>query len=284
MKPVKEARGRLRGHWEKSVSVQCILLCMGLFLMACELFLLRVLSMGAEQVVHADELLRIRTLWKHAAVVLGFAAADLLLTSPFRLGQAAFFDAVAGGSPIPIRAVWSYYRRGYARSILWRLAIWGRRLLWGVLCFAPAAGILGYGQILRTNGIETPFNDVCRLFCLIFGLFSLAAGLIVLELIMLRYMPAQYAVAQGQEVREALRDARRLMKGKTEEMAWLYIGFSGWLAACLVFVPFFYVAPLFLTTRAVAVRRTRKASLKQSRTAREEAIQYGITRKTPFLS
>ena len=231
--------------------------------------------------MHADELLQIRTLWRQAAVVLGFAAADLLLTSPFRLGQAAFFDSVAGGIPIPVRAIWGYYRRGYVRSILWRLAIWGRRLLWGMLCFAPAAGVLGYGRILRTNGVETPFNDVCRLFCLIFGLFSLAAGLILLELIMLRYMPAQYLIAQGQEVRAALRDARRLMKGKTGEMAWLYIGFSGWLAACLLFVPFFYVSPLFLTTRAVAVRRMRKTSQKKQQTVIEETARYG-NKKNPF--
>ena len=284
MKPVKEARGRLRGHWEKSVSVQCVLLCLDLFLMAGELLLLRLLSMGAEQVVHADELLQIRSLWKHAVVVLGFAAADLLLTSPFRLGQAAFFDAIAGGSPIPVRAIWCYYRRGYARSIRWRLAIWGRRLLWGALCFAPAAGILGYGRILRANGVETPFNDVCRLFCLIFGLFSLAAGWILLELIMLRYMPAQYLIAQGQDVGASLSDARRLVKGKTGEIAWLYIGFSGWLASCLLFVPFFYVSPLFLTTRAVAIRRMRKASRQKPSTEKRVSQRQRLLGRKPFPS
>ncbi len=50
------------------------------------------------------------------------------------------------------------------------------------------------------------------------------------------------------------------MKGQVGEMAWLYLGFSGWLFACLALLPYFYVSPLFLTTRAVAVHRLQQRS------------------------
>ena len=60
---------------------------------------------------------------------------------------------------------------------------------------------------------------------------------------MLRYMPAQYLLAEQPTVRAALRESRRLMKGQVGEMAWLYLGFSGWLFACLALLPYFYVSP-----------------------------------------
>lgn len=86
------------------------------------------------------------------------------------------------------------------------------------------------------------------IFSAIFGLFALIAGFIAVQLVMLRYMPAQYLLAEQPTVRAALRESRRLMKGQVGEMAWLYLGFSGWLFACLALLPYFYVSPLFLTT------------------------------------
>ncbi len=77
------------------------------------------------------------------------------------------------------------------------------------------------------------------IFSAIFGLFALIAGFIAVQLVMLRYMPAQYLLAEQPTVRAALRESRRLMKGQVGEMAWLYLGFSGWLFACLALLPLF---------------------------------------------
>lgn len=119
-----------------------------------------------------------------------------------------------------------------------------------MIFFAPAVLALGYGDWLRRGDSATAFTEITMIFSAIFGLFALIAGFIAVQLVMLRYMPAQYLLAEQPTVRAALRESRRLMKGQVGEMAWLYLGFSGWLFACLALLPYFYVSPLFLTTRA----------------------------------
>lgn len=129
-----------------------------------------------------------------------------------------------------------------------------------MIFFAPAVLALGYGDWLRRGDSATAFTEITMIFSAIFGLFALIAGFIAVQLVMLRYMPAQYLLAEQPTVRAALRESRRLMKGQVGEMAWLYLGFSGWLFACLALLPYFYVSPLFLTTRAVAVHRLQQRS------------------------
>lgn len=136
----------------------------------------------------------------------------------------------------------------------------GLRAFWSVIFFAPAVLALGYGDWLRRGDSATAFTEITMIFSAIFGLFALIAGFIAVQLVMLRYMPAQYLLAEQPTVRAALRESRRLMKGQVGEMAWLYLGFSGWLFACLALLPYFYVSPLFLTTRAVAVHRLQQRS------------------------
>lgn len=133
---------------------------------------------------------------------------------------------------VPVRTIWGFYRKGYGKAVGWRLVMWGWRTVYGLACFAPATLLWGYSEVLRVSGDASSLTDVTRLFCGLFGLFALAAGWVVQQLMMLRYLPAQFRLAEGASLREALRDSRRLMKGNTGDAAWMYMGFSGWLAAC----------------------------------------------------
>lgn len=250
MKPAAIARERLRGHWEKAVTVQLLLILAALGLLSAELGVLLLLDIPAIEVIHAAELLKNPSLWPHALLLCGIALLDLLLFSPLHLGQAGFYARLAADAPIPPRALGTYYHaRAYGKAVAWRLAIWWRTLLWGLLSYLPAMAILAFGEVLRT-GAPTPLQDVSRLLCNVFGLFGLMAGFLIHQLILLRYMPAPYLIARGMPVRAALRTSRRIMRGRTGETAWFYLGFSGWLFASLLVIPYFYAAPLFQTARA----------------------------------
>lgn len=104
-----------------------------------------------------------------------------------------------------------------------------------MIFFAPAVLALGYGDWLRRGDSATAFTEITMIFSAIFGLFALIAGFIAVQLVMLRYMPAQYLLAEQPTVRAALRESRRLMKGQVGEMAWLYLAFQ---AGCSPVWPF----------------------------------------------
>lgn len=290
MRPAKQARIQLSGNWSGAITVQCIVLAADILLTVSEFGALILMGLGVDQGVSIDGLLQGRDNgWRLG--ILGIALlTDLLLISPLRAGQAVYYrliadpgppplhpvsevtdgsgtHLVAGAEPdpaaqtVPTRIIWRFYRiKWYGKAIRWRLSLWGLRAFWSVIFFAPAALTLGYGDWLRRGSGDTAFTEITILFSAIFGLFALIAGFIAVELVMLRYMPTGYLLAEQPTVRAAVRESRRLMKGRVGEIAWLYLGFSGWLFACFAFLPYFYVSPLFLTARAGAVHRLQKLS------------------------
>ncbi len=277
MRPAQRARQRLKGNWLTANAVQCTQLAFGLLVLLFELAALRLLGLGAEKVVEAGDLWTGG--WLYGAVLLGALLLDWLLVSPIRAGQALYYlrlaetrgeglppdvdkaatrEILPSAPPAPSEEkpsyllVFSFFRQGYGRALRWRLGLFCRRLGWGTLCYAPAALIGGYRELLRRGGSHTPLADMTMLLCTFLGLAALIAGFIILEMLMLRYLPAQYLLA-GPPEKHLFRRAHRIMHARLGQTVGLYLGFAGWLAACFVLLPYFYAAPLFQTTRALTV-------------------------------
>lgn len=255
MKSAASARELLRANRLPAAVAEGICLAVYLLLPMAEWLLLQQLSpvvfhlFGSGR--QTEELLT-------ASALLLFLLLDLLLVSPLRAGLAAFYREMDGERSSPTALV-RFYRRGrYGRAVQWRLALWLRRLLFGVPCLLPSLLLFGMGDGLLRQGLVSAEEQLIYLLLLISGLFFLLIGLLVLQLCMLRYMPAQYLLEESGSAREAIRDARRLMKGRTEETAALYLRFVRWLPACLLGVPYFYAAPLFRLTRSQWVAHQQK--------------------------
>lgn len=156
MRLAKQARLSLKGQWKGAVLAQWMVLAAGLFLLLLEVAALRLTGLGMEKVIHIDEIDGDPGLLLHAAVIVGIVALDLLLTSPLRLGQAAYYYRVTDSrrqKPVPSACLRRYYRwNRYGVAVRWRLSLWIFRVLWGVACFLPAALILGFAQLLRERG------------------------------------------------------------------------------------------------------------------------------------
>lgn len=287
MRPAQTAKQQLKGNWKQALIVQILLLLAGGALTAAECGALFFLDFGLDQGISAAGLLSGRESWWRLAILLSAVLADLFLLSPLYAGQALFykkltFPAPPGPPPmverlengvvrlepdqseprparIPVSVLGRFYRgKAYGKAVRWRLILWLYRSLWSLLWYAPAALALGYGEYVRRSMESSALRDVTLVFTSFLGLFGLIAGFLAVQLTMLRWMPAQYLLEEEPTVRSAFKRARLMMKGKVGDMAWLYMGFSGWLFACLAVIPYFYAAPLFLTTRAGAVYRLTK--------------------------
>lgn len=91
MKLAKQARLSLKGQWKGAILAQWIVAAAGLLLLLLEVGVLRLTGLGMEQVIHLDEISGNSRLLLHALVVVGIVGLDLLLTSPLRLGQSAYY-------------------------------------------------------------------------------------------------------------------------------------------------------------------------------------------------
>ena len=151
------ARGRacLKGQWAGAVTVQLTMLAAGAFLLVLELLLLRLTGIGMAETVHVPDWLANAGLWPHAAIIAGVAMLDLLLVSPLRLGEAAYYYQLTQGQArareatcafravrdtgsltvpqsathefvpvrpetpkVPVRTIWGFYRKGYGLSLI----------------------------------------------------------------------------------------------------------------------------------------------------------------------
>ena len=297
MRPAQKARERLKGNWKQAVGVQVLLLLSGGVLTAAELGVMFSMGIRLNQGISVMEVLSGQSNWWRLGILLGAVVVDLFLLSPLRAGQSLFYRRVAFPAPpepppmverlengvirleadreapeeksVPVSVVGRFYQgKAYGKAVRWRLTLWIYRSLWSLLWYIPGALALGYGEYLLRVMDAGALRDVTLVCSGFLGLFSMIAGFLAVELTMLRWMPAQYLLEEESTVRGAMKRSRQLMKGQTGDMAWLYMGFSGWLFACFTVIPYFYAAPLFLATRAEAVRRLME---KEARSASSQA-------------
>lgn len=256
MKPSATAKTLLKPHWLSAVTVQGIGVAVSLLLWIAEWLAAKELSPLIASFFGTAALSGPLA----AAVILTIALLlDLLLASPLRVGKAAFYRTLGEGGNAFAKQLGRYYRSGrYGKSVRWRLALWTRRALFGVPCTLPAVLLFALANYTFQRGMTAPDEQLTYLLLLIASVFFLLVGLTVLQLLMLRYMPAQYLLEECGSVREAIRLSKRLTKGKTGETAALYLQFACWLPACLLGVPYFYAAPLFHLTRSQWVAQQKK--------------------------
>lgn len=255
MKTARRARRRLRGHWGEVIAVQLLLLGIGLLLPLAEWFALRLLGDSGGAMLLVSDLLEGEHL-RAAAVIGGILLLDLLLLSPLHLGRARYYARLAAGTPDKMCTLWRDYRgRRYFRAVRYRLCLWGIRALTGSVTFAPAALVLAMGDLLRIRAENGEDVVLLRLFSGLFSLLALIAGFLLLELFLLKFLPAPYYLAADRtlSVRAALARSWRQTRGWVSTLAWRHVGFAGWWLSCVLLFPYLYVAPLFETTRALWV-------------------------------
>ena len=255
MKTAQAARQMLKGNWLTAITVQCLTVTTGVLTILAEIMAMKVIGLDS-QVVFITDLWNGK--WQYGAILAGMLILDWLLLSPLLLGRAAFFWNVSAGKDEPdFTLLFSYFCKRYGKALHWRFSLFLRRIWWEILCYMPAAFLWACAGWIHRYGTGSLVSDLTLTLCTVFGFLSLIGGFIGSEMLMMRYLPAAYLLAGNPEKgsRNLFRESRRIMRGHVGEMAWLYAGFSGWLLACVLLLPYFCMTPLFQTTRAIAIRR-----------------------------
>lgn len=287
MSCVQKARKYLKGNWSAAVAVEFVSMAVGLLMPLASLSVLRVLGLGAEEVVHASDLANGG--WIYAVVIAALLIVDLLLVSPIILGRQTFYWKIASGAGATVFSLFRYYGRHYIFSLRWRLSRWMYRIAYTAICLLPAAFAVGTTRAIRQSGINSDFADVLMLFGTVFGFVFFLFGLIFAEILMIRTISAAFLLT-GEEhdkyPRRLFRCSVRLMRGHVFREVNLLAGFIGWFVCCALFFPCFYVMPLFSTVRAISIGNIVKSSSKDDKLGDQyyDKIALEDTIQVPTLS
>lgn len=244
----REARKKLQGYWLPAVFCWLIRLGAWFFPLLLEqaFSLLLNVGTGSESAMQGGGHLEDIRLWPYAAVLLWVLLSDLLIFSPMRLGQIWFYSQINRGKPADIAVLFAPYRHGnYARSLRWRLRLWGMNGLWGTLFLFPGAILWACGSWLGSSvssSLFPAFYSLC-------GGAALLLGFLALRLWMLRVEPAALLLQDGCPLRLAFRRSKQAMKGSVSDLACLYLRLAGWAASCLLLIPGLYAYPLLQIIR-----------------------------------
>lgn len=248
-----QARRRLTGQWISAAAAQGTGLLVSLTLLVAGWYAAAAISRDAPATW-------IQPL--HLLLVLALCLLDLLLLSPLRVGLAAFYRTLINGQEVHASQVMTGFRHAaYTKAVTLRAALWGRRTALYLAALCPAAVLLTWGDRLKSQGLTAQKTQLAYLLLTVAALLALLLGVGAAELWLLRYMPAWYLLPECTTVREAMRRARRMMRGQLGGAVWLYGRFSVWLPACAVLLPWFYAAPLFGASRAAWVEERRRESI-----------------------
>lgn len=206
-------------------------------------------------------------------LVLMIAFLDLLIRSPLRAGQAAFYRDWQIGRQRRAWHIFSAFRAAeFGKSVSLRLQIWWRGFwLWAVLC-SPAACLLALSDRLCRGGLFTAPEQVAYFLVTIAAWGFLITGALLVWLWRLRYMPAWYLLGEARSAGEAMRCARRMMRGHIGEAVCLYGRFVWMPFTWLLIVPYFFTAPRFYASCAAFAEE-------RSRSFAESDVYFAAHRK-----
>ena len=284
MRTTQRARQRLKGHWAESVTVECICITAGMVIPMASIAVLHLIGISPDSVVHASDIRGGGRIY--ALVTAGFIVFDWLLISPFLLGRLAFYQHIAAGRQAPFYIVFRFFGRRYFHALRWRISLFLHRLICLFICLTPAAIAAGLSKAIRHGGSPSSTDDVILLLCTLCGFFLFVAGIIVCEILMMRRLAAAYLLIEspdGSYPKRLFKASAAKMRGHIIETFQLVTGFGGWFAACLFIIPYFYVMPLFLTTRALAVAgfARKNSRLERSRT-KKRSVDTQATVEIPL--
>ena len=197
---------------------------------------------GSESAMQGGGHLEDIRLWPYAAVLLWVLLSDLLIFSPMRLGQIWFYSQINRGKPADIAVLFAPYRHGnYARSLRWRLRLWGMNGLWGTLFLFPRAILWACGSWLGS---------------------SVSSSLFPAFLFFMRRSRSAAGISRPASVDAARRTGRSSAAGRLPSPFGLspvqtgnekgpyptwpaYLRLAGWAASCLLLIPGLYAYPFY---------------------------------------
>lgn len=197
-------------------------------------------------------------------VTVVFTAVSFLLFSPVILGIAEWFWNLTGSKRSGFGEVFSWFGsfKLYLKSVLLRLNIFFRSILWYLLIFCLPIAMFAAGLVIMAGQTIDAGSEKNAVFIL------LGAGLVLMGLVLMlgaaflylfvttKYMAAKYILVDDRDItpNAAVKRSIDITRGYRWELTKFQLSFIGWFALCILLIPALYVGPYYLASLAVMVK------------------------------
>ncbi|RGB69786.1 DUF975 family protein [Provencibacterium massiliense] len=261
-------RSKIKSNAKKAVSQNFVKTLTVTIILFCIVLLYIVLVMMANTVIELlsstlalPGILRGWGYVSSPAVVGASLLLQLILFSPLMVGAARWFYRLMGQEGSDVFDLFEFFSsfRQYFGSFWLELNLTLRSFLYTFLFTLVPVVIVGLGSFLVTGefgkAMGGPAATLVGSMLLIAGVVLLIVSAIFSWIFLKRYFLARYLYSGGEcTARQAIKQSVYFMRGRKTELFFFDLTFLGWFLACVLIVPFFYVAPYYMSSCALYAR------------------------------
>lgn len=196
-------------------------------------------------------------------ISLCFTAILFLIMSPLILGMTEWYWNMTNGEPSEIGDIFGWYGslKLYGKSLLLRINVGVRKLLWGLITCGIPAAIVAAGEYyllkVNTNSRTLSGTDMQNLLfggiLAFFGATLMLGGIFLYVYIISRYILANFLLVEdnSRKIGNVVRDSIKYTKTYRWELTKFVLSFAGWFISCIAILPALYVIPYFSSSITV---------------------------------
>ncbi len=255
----KNALGSLKHHWGRAIGILLFLASINALFLLLEQFFCYLLSLNViEEPALVVDLFhgRIQITSSMAIVTAAFAIVSFVLMTPLLFGMTKWYFHQVGGERPALQTLFSYFYsvRDLFRSIVLRIIITVRAVLWGLL-FAIPSGLI-FWAIQMVGQWKSEYTLLLNAALLLLeGVVTLIMALLWFCWIQ-RYFLVDYLFVSEAEMglHAMIKKSVRIMKKNRVQTAALYGSFLPWILLSVLVVPLLFVLPYLFSSAAINAR------------------------------
>ena len=255
----KNALGSLKHHWGRAIGILLFLASINALFLLLEQFFCYLLSLNViEEPALVVDLFhgRIQITSSMAIVTAAFAIVSFVLMTPLLFGMTKWYFHQVGGERPALQTLFSYFYsvRDLFRSIVLRIIITVRAVLWGLL-FAIPSGLI-FWAIQMVDQWKSEYTLLLNAALLLLeGVVTLIMALLWFCWIQ-RYFLVDYLFVSEAEMglHAMIKKSVRIMTKNRVQTAALYGSFLPWILLSVLVVPLLFVLPYLFSSAAINAR------------------------------
>ena len=248
---IKEnARLSLKNYWGRAIGILAFLFGLSILLLLLEQIFCRILRLTADMSGRQFNISR-----ELAVITAVFWGLGLLLAAPLSMGAKAWYCGQVKGERPPMLVLFSCFSswKRLFRTVLFRLLVGIRKLLWGILFALPSLLIwFGLEYMPMPLSLEGVGPAVAAALAVLLLLTSILMA-VLWYVTTLRYFLADYLFLAEEKagLHRAIKDSVRAMKGRKRVLFRMQLSFLPWFLLGVFAAPLLFVCPYWMSSMAI---------------------------------
>lgn len=185
------------------------------------------------------------------------AVITFLIVTPLQFGLYNWFYRLVGGENDEVLSVFYFFESTSMmfKSLWAKISVFFRIVLWSAVCFAPGIITYHFSQVFK-NMSSTSYESMMYFILNVSSIILTILGVIFLYILSFRYFLVKYILISDKNISvyNAIKLSVKITKGNKVKLLKFVLSFFGWFLLTFLIAPILYVAPYYLTAKALYAR------------------------------